>query len=497
MEDDDVNPERPLCVVFDTSAGPFAYDAASNHILRLDEPGRRLLDELTGAPGSGPPLTGAERETALAELGKARQSGLLVPVKPEIVTFDEDFIQNVRHDLQNAGPQHIIIGVTERCNFRCRYCAYSGAYEDHRLHSERSMSRETLNAVMDWYFAFPERTTFSMGFYGGEPLLELDLIRHAVAEAKRRGKALKFHITTNASLMTPQIARFLVENDFHVTISLDGPADVHDRYRRLKSGAGTFELTWRGIRLLKEAAPEWFNSHVAFNAVAAPPYMVRRVRDFTLEHPDIFSRARLAFSGLSPYPSSLPPELRHDPDDDSLTRQRAAMFEILKAQLLQGPPDGQDLIHPMFLGDFQVLHHRPLTPLPSRIRVGGQCVPGLAKAYIGVDGDIHFCERLPGVRSIGRVPRGVDADVVARFLKDYSAYMAPRCGGCWAVRFCNKCFLDFGHGEDFSAERFAAHCRRTRKRWLWNLARYAELIHENPSILDWLPHGEEFKEPLQ
>lgn len=492
-----MNPQRPLCTVFDTSAGPFAYDAASNHILRLNEPGRHLLEELTGSGRDAPPLSGPEREAALAGLAKARESGILVPARPEIVTFDEEFIQKARHELRVSGPQHIIIGVTERCNFRCRYCAYSGAYEDHRLHTERSMRRETLTHALDWYLSHPERSVFSMGFYGGEPLLELDLIRFAVAEGKRRASTLKLHITTNASLMTPATAKFLADNGFHVTVSLDGPPDVHDRYRRLKSGAGTFDLTWRGVSLLRQADPDWFDSHVVFNAVAAPPYMISRVRDFTLEHPEIFTRSRLSLTGLSPYPSELPEELRHRPDDESLLKQRAGLFAILKAQLAKGPPETEDLIHPMFLTDLEVLHHRPLTPLPGRIRLGGQCTPGLAKAYIGVDGDIHFCERLPGTRAIGRVPGGVDADVVAGFLKDYSAYVAPRCAGCWAVRLCNKCYLDFGRGEDFSDERFAAHCARTRKRWLWNLKHYAELVAENPTALDWLPHGEAFKEPLQ
>jgi uncharacterized protein len=492
-----MNPERPLCVIFDTPSGPFAYDAASNHILRLDDPGRRLLEELTGTGGGSPPLTGQEREDALSGLAKARKSGILVPAAPEIVTFDEEFIRTARHELDVSGPQHVIIGVTERCNFRCRYCAYSGAYEDHRLHSGRSMSQETLAHVLDWYLSHPERAVFSMGFYGGEPLLELDLIRHAAAEAKRRARTLKLHITTNASLMTPPIARFLADNGFHVTVSLDGPPDVHDRYRRLINGAGTFDLTWRGVQLLRQSDPEWFGSHVAFNAVAAPPYGISRVRDFTLEHPDVFTRARLSMTGLSPYPSELPEELRHRPDDESLQKERAELFAILKAQLAKGPPETEDLIHPMFLSDLEVLHHRPLTPLPGRIRLGGQCTPGLAKAYIGVDGDIHFCERLPGTRAIGLVPGGVDADAVAAFLKDYSDYVSPRCTGCWAVRFCNKCFLDFGHGENFSQERFATHCQRTRKRWLWNLARYAELVSENPTALDWLPHGEAFKEPLQ
>lgn len=80
----------------------------------------------------------------------------------------------------------IALQVTQGCNLRCKYCAYSGSY-DNRVHSSKRMSKEIAFKAIDFLFDHSiDRDRVSLGFYGGEPLLELDLIKECVKYAKKR-----------------------------------------------------------------------------------------------------------------------------------------------------------------------------------------------------------------------------------------------------------------------------------------------------------------------
>ena len=93
-----------------------------------------------------------------------------------------------------------------------------------------------------------------LGFYGGEPLLNYKLIEQSVNYAKEiiRDKEISFSLTTNATLITPQIAKFLVENEFEILISLDGPKDIHNENRIFINGNGSFNSTIEGIKVILE-----------------------------------------------------------------------------------------------------------------------------------------------------------------------------------------------------------------------------------------------------
>lgn len=83
----------------------------------------------------------------------------------------------------------------------------------------------------------------NIGFYGGEPMIEFDLIKKCIEYAKEifKGKDIQFSITTNGTLINKKIIRYFVKNKVNLTISLDGPKEVHDKNRRFCNGSGTFD----------------------------------------------------------------------------------------------------------------------------------------------------------------------------------------------------------------------------------------------------------------
>jgi uncharacterized protein len=140
----------------ETAHGYYVYDTWTNEILEVDAAVFATLpggEETEAAPG--------DRERAEAEIAAAREAGYFSREYPTISNFPQSRFDAYRARLE-AGPDHLSVNITERCNFRCRYCTYSGAYQDMRAHSDERMSRETLFAAIDWLTGF-ERVSYSMG----------------------------------------------------------------------------------------------------------------------------------------------------------------------------------------------------------------------------------------------------------------------------------------------------------------------------------------------
>lgn len=141
---------------------------------------------------------------------------------------------------------NLVWDITTGCNLACRYPCF--AYKD-----GRRSSREVADAMIDWLLAQPGREK-GIGFFGGEPLLEWDLMLWTMQQARRRaagaGQSFTFSVTTNGTLLTEEMADALAENRCGVLLSIDGPPDLHDRMRVHPNGAGSYAAAERAARML-------------------------------------------------------------------------------------------------------------------------------------------------------------------------------------------------------------------------------------------------------
>ena len=155
------------------------------------------------------------------------------------------------------------------CNLGCAYCYYLDKADIYGGHEPR-MSEEMLETVIREYIAANDVPEVTFNWHGGEPLvLGLDFYRKAM-ELERKyadGKTVFNTLQTNGTLLTPEWADFLRENRFLVGISIDGPRDVHDKYRKDKGGAPTFDRVLKGLTLLREHGVE-FNTMSTVNNVS-------------------------------------------------------------------------------------------------------------------------------------------------------------------------------------------------------------------------------------
>ena len=155
------------------------------------------------------------------------------------------------------------------CNLECAYCYYLDKADIYGGREPR-MDLEMLETVIREYIAANDVPEVTFNWHGGEPLvLGLDFYRHAMDLERKYadGKTVFNTLQTNGTLLTPEWADFLRENRFLVGISIDGPRDIHDKYRKDKGGAGTFDKVLRGISLLRAHGVE-FNTMSTVNKVS-------------------------------------------------------------------------------------------------------------------------------------------------------------------------------------------------------------------------------------
>ena len=152
------------------------------------------------------------------------------------------------------------------CNLDCQYCYYLDKSEIYGGREPR-MSEEMLENVVREYIQANDVPEVTFNWHGGEPLiLGLDFYKKAL-EFERRyadGKIIHNTLQTNGTLITREWADFFRDNQFLIGISIDGPQDIHDRYRKDKAGHPSFERVLAGLQLLRQSGVE-FNTMSTVN----------------------------------------------------------------------------------------------------------------------------------------------------------------------------------------------------------------------------------------
>src|SRR5712692_3616528 len=150
-------------------------------------------------------------------------------------------------------PLHALsLAIAQKCNLGCTYCyAQQGEFGG----AAKNMSSDTADEAVDLLLAGDAPgARLNLAFLGGEPLINRSVLqsttRRAATLAERRGVTLTFSITTNGTLLSEADADFFEAFGFAVTVSLDGPQDVHDRLRMYKSGQGSFDRIMQNVRPL-------------------------------------------------------------------------------------------------------------------------------------------------------------------------------------------------------------------------------------------------------
>ncbi len=155
---------------------------------------------------------------------------------------------------------HLELMVTEDCNHRCHYCFVEGKNPGHRMPPGRA--RQAVDFLLR---ESRDRNELTLLLFGGEPLIEFDLLRdllpYAASRARAAGKRMVFDMTTNATLLDEERVDFLVSAGVKILVSIDGDRAAHDRHRLARDGKSSYDRVAAALPLIKRRQP-WLGARM-------------------------------------------------------------------------------------------------------------------------------------------------------------------------------------------------------------------------------------------
>lgn len=464
----------PLIHLFSTYKNKYVYDANKNQILKIDDEIFSVIQSCMNSDDFYSYATSVKNEKFSDFYLRSKKQGYFSPHRvKQIKHIASDMIPY----LLSRGLNGVALQVTQMCNLRCEYCPYSGHLYVNRQHSEKKMSWETAKKAIDFYIQNSSNSYYiGLAFYGGEPLLEFELIKKCVnyIESQIYDKEVRFDITTNATLLNDEIVAFLVKHNFQLLISLDGPKEIHDRFRRFVNGEGSFQKVIYNIKKYKDKYPDYFSNKVMFNSVINPDKDVTCITDF-YDLDSTFANAIINASPVSD--SSLKDETKITSTSDY---NRSIKFENFKVILNRlGLYNSNSQRPSIFTGHYENVRELanslvPLEKLPDSFHPGGPCIPGLKKFFISVDGNFFPCERVnenSAAMNIGSLDKGIDFEQVVRLI-NVGQLTENQCKNCWAFLHCTQCCARCEKDGELSAELRLNRCQIVKENFEADLKSY-------------------------
>ena len=376
----------------------------------------------------------------------------IVELKENGQLFVEDTFAPMAGELKKKTSgvvKALCLHVAHVCNLNCSYCfASQGKY-----HGERAiMSLDTAKRAMDFLVENSgTRRNLEVDFFGGEPLMNWDIVKGTVAYAreleKKYNKNFRFTLTTNGMLIDDEVIEFANKEMSNVVLSLDGRKEVHDRYRVDYMGRGSWEQIVPKFQKLVEARGN-------------QGYYMRGT--FTHANPDFLEDIKqmldLGFTELS-----MEPVVCAEDDPSALTKEDIEIvldqYEKLAELMIERDKAGKPFTFYHYMVDLK----------------GGPCIYkrisgcGSGTEYMAVTpwGDLYPCHQFVGEEKfcLGNIWDGVKNKEIQCEFEGCNVYARPECHDCWARLYCSGgCAANAYHSTGSVKGVYKAGCELFKKR---------------------------------
>ncbi|MFC2661796.1 MAG: thioether cross-link-forming SCIFF peptide maturase [Eubacterium sp.] len=343
----------------------------------------------------------------------------------------------------------LCLHVAHTCNLNCSYCFASQG----RFHGERAiMSLDTAKQAIDWLVANSgDHYNLEVDFFGGEPLLNWDVVKQTVAYArsleKEHHKNFRFTLTTNGVGINDDVIDFTNKEMNNVVLSLDGRKEVHDHLRKFIDGRGSYDVIVPKFQKLVKARGDkeyYIRGTFTHNNV-----------DFT---EDLFHMADLGFDRLSIEPVVCSPDEPYALTEEDLP-EIFHQYEILAKWLMEREKAGKPVVFYHYMLDLQ---HGPCIYK----RISG-CGSGTEYYAVTPWGDLFPCHQFVGDEQfkMGDIWHGITREDIKDDFKMCNVYAREECRTCWARLYCSGgCAANAYHGTGSIKGVYDYSCKIFRKR---------------------------------
>ena len=408
---------------FQAGGAEFVYIAPAGAIFELDAASATVLSLFGEGPLSREALVDrlvqrdfspADAAELVEELRQARVIEFTGAVREPLEAPPADF-----------PLQSLVMNLTNQCNLSCAYCYEFGADKVATPEGKpKFMDFETAKASVDFLLEQAAgRKAIHITFFGGETLMNFPLLKQVVGYANERaaeqGRRVDFSLTTNATLLTPAIIEFLGQNRIGVTVSMDGPAELHNQLRVFANGRGSYDIVAPRVKAL-------IQNHRT-RPITARVTLTSGVTDVI----KIFRHLKedLGFHEVGFAPVTTSPDRLYaigDTGMDGVVRQFHQLADEYLEFALRGQMHGfsnvSDTIAELYQG----------------VNKSHPCGAGLGLMGVGPSGDIAPCHRFvdSDAHALGNIKTGVDRAKQADFLARGNINSKYDCHACWARPLC-------------------------------------------------------------
>ncbi|MGI6695697.1 MAG: thioether cross-link-forming SCIFF peptide maturase [Christensenellales bacterium] len=387
----------------------------------------------------------------VTEAGIAELLDTLDDMKAQGTLYTEDeYRDSAFHLKKDPGlVKAMCLHVAHACNLTCSYCfAGQGHYQGEAALMPLGVGKKALDYLVRHS---GDRKHLEVDFFGGEPLLNWDVVKALVAYGrsleKKAGKVFRFTLTTNGMLLNDEVTAFCNREMHNVVLSLDGRREVHDFYRKDHRGKGSYEVVVsRFQRFVKMRGDKEYYIRGTYT---------RRNTDFLR---DILHIAELGFDKLSMEPVVAQPgspEALREEDLPQLFEQ----YEALAREMLAREKAGKG---------FQFYHYMlDLAHGPCVYKRLSGCGSGTEYLAVTPSGDLYPCHQFVGeeVYKLGSLDEGITRhDLQAAFQRN-NVYQHAACRECWAMLYCaGGCAANACHATGSIEGVYAFGCELFKKR---------------------------------
>ena len=380
-----------------------------------------LMNFLSAHPGKNP-VRNLKKKHPKAELKNA-----LLYLEKKMFLKDSSTVFEKPILKKRYGIRHLELMVTHACNMGCRYCygAHGGDYFENSSYlygaQKSGMSFETAKSGVDFLFRESgAQKNISIVFFGGEPLLELDLIKKIVSfiknKEKQTKKKVRLSLSSNGLLLDQEVVDFMVSQGISCQVSIDGPEKIQDQNRCLKNGKGSYEKVTQGIKRLVSARK---------GKVPARATLTHGLIDI----PGVVDHLlAMGFGSI------------HIEPDNGLFDETAITQDDVKIIKKQNETMGKLFVkhvrHGRYFNYANFVRHIRQTRF-VRERLAHFCGAGRTYFALSQDGDFYPCHRFVGMNEyrMGNVKEGLDNSMQRQFL-NLTVDNRLVCSTCWARYLC-------------------------------------------------------------
>lgn len=361
-----------------------------------------------------PEITADDIEEIFQDIEELKKEGKL---------FSEDKFKDLQIDIKARPTQlkALCLHIAHDCNMCCKYCfAGEGEYSGDRSLMSFEVGKRALDFLIE---QSGSRKNLEVDFFGGEPLLNFDVVKQLVAYArsieKEKGKNFRFTLTTNGVLLNDEVMEWANKECYNVVLSLDGRKGTNDRMRRTRNDKGTYDLILPKFqKMAKERNQQGYyirGTYTHYNT------------DFAN---DILHLADLGFEQLAMEPVVTDPKMDYALQESDIPKLKD-QYDLLAKEMCKRNREGKGFTFFHYMIDLE----------------GGPCIYkrisgcGVGTDYMAVTpwGDLYPCHQFVGDEKflLGNVFDGVkNTDIVNEF-KLCNVYSREACQDCFAKLYCS------------------------------------------------------------